>query len=593
MKKGLTIKARIWGVFGTMLLVSLVITLMSFSVIKDFLGAQYAFNLTSTIEENLFEQEKHVWRFIAGDVAAEGDFMENVNLWLNWAQEENALVDRHSTELKVLVDRTVEVFSQLLENDFFELYSSEKSNAFTAIDDRAAAIRQYYYALLDANANNEEIESLTLEIFRLMSEERLLINRFELASKASSGQIMPFDLFLEKNEAIGDNIDRLLEFNFNENEERKAQLEQTLAQNKQIRESVSKYSSLVLDYQTKTEVSLTSVKSNLETLKNNIGVKTANQARLIAIMFGLAMGAIFLLVILGTYIISVLVINPILTTKNAAMQISKGRLNQKIKVVNNDEIGDLAKAFNKMTKNLRGKIKELDEKNELVALFLHQIRSPITAIKWYNEFLLENNGKKFSKTEREYLENIRINGEHLSQLAQQFLHTNSLEQGKLKLNTVKVVANNYLASIVKDLEPSLKSYNASVDLTLAKSKKAKIEIDENLIYQVFQNVILNAAKYDGKTPKIEIKAEVEDGNYLVTVKDNGMGIPAKERKHIFKKMFRASNANKAVSGNGLGLYLAKMIMEKAGGDISFKSILGKGTTFYISLPIVKIRKKKK
>jgi len=101
-------------------------------------------------------------------------------------------------------------------------------------------------------------------------------------------------------------------------------------------------------------------------------------------------------------------------------------------------------------------------------------------------------------------------------------------------------------------------------------------------------------KYTNEGGKIVVKIYLRGNSVITEVKDNGIGIPKGEQKRITEKFFRGSNAlKKATEGNGLGLYLAKTIIESSGGKIWFESIVGKGTTFKFSLPIRAIRRKKK
>ena len=114
----------------------------------------------------------------------------------------------------------------------------------------------------------------------------------------------------------------------------------------------------------------------------------------------------------------------------------------------------------------------------------------------------------------------------------------------------------------------------------------KVLLDQNLFRLIFQNLISNAIKYTPKEGRVSCKVAKKDGMFLFEVADTGIGIPEAQQKRIFEKLFRADNVfTHEPEGTGLGLYAAKMTAESLGGKIWFKSKQGKGTTFFVELPM--------
>jgi len=121
---------------------------------------------------------------------------------------------------------------------------------------------------------------------------------------------------------------------------------------------------------------------------------------------------------------------------------------------------------------------------------------------------------------------------------------------------------------------------------MCEEKNPQTLTDQNQLRIVFQNVISNAVKYTPTGGKIECSIKREGDNFLFSVKDSGIGIPEAQQKRIFEKLFRADNAfSHQPDGNGLGLYAAKATIENLGGKIWFESEEGRGTTFFVTVPI--------
>lgn len=233
------------------------------------------------------------------------------------------------------------------------------------------------------------------------------------------------------------------------------------------------------------------------------------------------------------------------------------------------------------------KEREIDKmKSEFVSVASHQLRTPLTGIKWFSELLLKNNP---DDTTKEYVQQIAVSNERMVRLVDDLLNVSRIETGK-KFDII--LKEMDIVPLVKSvLEEQLSSANAK-NIALSCSKDAPHElvlsVDELKIRQVFQNLVSNAIKYSKENTQIMLGCEPKQAEVVFYVKDNGVGIPLHQQSQIFNKFFRAENVlTMHTDGTGLGLYIVKAIVEAHGGKIWFESVENKGTTFFFSLPIKK------
>lgn len=233
------------------------------------------------------------------------------------------------------------------------------------------------------------------------------------------------------------------------------------------------------------------------------------------------------------------------------------------------------------------KIKEIDKmKSEFVSLTSHQLSTPLTAIKWYVEIMQKT---KRDPEDEKNLKQIYISNERMIKLISDLLDVSRIESGAkfaviLKTLDVAVI----LRDVVNTEIVALKSQRRQGVIKLEEGfpETLKLEVDENKIRQVFQNIIDNAINYCSGRVKVSVGYKEEKQKAIFYVKDAGVGIPKSQQGRVFDKFFRADNtAALKAQGTGLGLYLAKAIVEGHGGKIWFESEEGVGSTFYFSLPL--------
>ena len=226
--------------------------------------------------------------------------------------------------------------------------------------------------------------------------------------------------------------------------------------------------------------------------------------------------------------------------------------------------------------------KELDRiKSEFVSNVSHDLRSPLTAILGYVE-LLERVGPVNDK-QRSFIQRVQVSVRNITELINDLLDLGRIESGfderKVSLSLQNVV------------QYSVESFK---DRIIESDHKLVMDIPENLpqiigdsvrLRQVVDNLLGNSLRYTPNGGKISISARDENEQIILQVSDNGYGIPAVERPHIFEKFYRASNVVENISGSGLGLAIVKSIVENHNGRIWVDSVEGEGSTFTVVLPI--------
>ena len=214
-------------------------------------------------------------------------------------------------------------------------------------------------------------------------------------------------------------------------------------------------------------------------------------------------------------------------------------------------------------------------KANFINIIAHELRTPLTVIKTYTDLLLHEKMGKLNKMQKEKIRSIAKNVKKLEELINDMLHIPSIDQQELELRK----ENFYIKDVIRNIVDELKE--------MAKEKKQRISInvddsmvngDINLIERALKNVVSNSIKYTQEKGKIEIEATKEGRNVHIKIKDNGRGIKKEELEKIFEPFYTSSEG-----GVGLGLAIAKSIIEGHGGEIWAESELGKGTTFHILL----------
>ncbi len=252
-----------------------------------------------------------------------------------------------------------------------------------------------------------------------------------------------------------------------------------------------------------------------------------------------------------------------------------------------------------LNKRVDTKTKELQEMNkklididkvktEFVSIASHQLRTPLSAIRWYIEELYNEELGKLNKIQKNYLGDMMETSNTIIRLVNNLLNISRLEESRLNITPKPTVLANLIKTVISEQLASNVKKGRKILFVEPKIKLPKIKIDPTLIRQVLSNLISNAVKYSfGKEKcKVIVTLKKNDTEAIIAIEDFGVGIPKKYQNRVFDKFVRAENVVKGeTEGSGLGLYFCKKIIEVSGGKIWFKSQVNKGTKFFINLPL--------
>ncbi len=247
----------------------------------------------------------------------------------------------------------------------------------------------------------------------------------------------------------------------------------------------------------------------------------------------------------------------------------------------NEYLG-LMKVFYDLTRE-----KMIDQmKSEFISVAAHQLRTPLSAIKWIIKMVLDGDAGKLNDEQAELLRKGYESNERIIALVNDLLNVSRIEEGRFGYNFTQTDFKEVLNIVLDNTKKQMQERHIKLELKVP-DNLPPVYMDKSRINMVLQNLVENSIKYTPEYGKIEIKVEVLKNNMLrVSVKDNGVGIPAEEQAKLFTKFFRASNVVRMeTEGTGLGLFIAKNIVTKHGGEIKVKSEEGKGTEISFTLPL--------
>jgi len=233
--------------------------------------------------------------------------------------------------------------------------------------------------------------------------------------------------------------------------------------------------------------------------------------------------------------------------------------------------------------------KETDRaKSEFISVASHQLKTPGTIVNLYTEKLLDGRNSELSPKQKEYINEIRSANQSMTDIVSSLLNVSRIEMGIFAVDPVPVDVIEIFKNIAKDSDSNLKDKNINFKQEYHQQEHI-IPIDKLLLNIIFSNLLSNAIRYTDKNGTISVKSIIKENNLVISVADNGCGIPAGQQNRIFTKFFRADDArSKYTNGTGLGLYIVKSILDHIGGNVWFTSTENKGSTFYFTIPLVRV-----
>lgn len=221
-----------------------------------------------------------------------------------------------------------------------------------------------------------------------------------------------------------------------------------------------------------------------------------------------------------------------------------------------------------------------------VTIASHQLRTPLSGIKWSLDSFLKGELGPLNQNQKGLLAKIFDTNEHLIDLVNDLLDVSRIEEGRFGYTFILSDITKTVDKIVQNLEINAKSRNINLTFEKPSGPLPKVSVDTSKLELSIQNVIDNGVKYTDTGGFVKIKLRTEKKSLLLIVEDNGIGIPKKDQGFIFHKFFRAENAIRyQTEGSGLGLFIARSIVEKHNGLIHFESEEAKGSAFIIQLPL--------
>jgi PAS domain S-box-containing protein len=219
-------------------------------------------------------------------------------------------------------------------------------------------------------------------------------------------------------------------------------------------------------------------------------------------------------------------------------------------------------------------------KSRFVTMASHEFRTPLTTI-MSSVFLLENyTGKQLEDAKCTHFKRIKRSVENMTHVLNDFLSLSKLEEGIMKPHYEDLDVPHCIKEILEEMELVKKPQQ---QLKFEHSGPDFFKMDKQIIKNIIINLLSNAIKFSGPKSTIEVVSHLAPGQLVLKVKDNGMGIPESEHKHLFNRFFRADNAMN-IEGTGLGLHIIKKYIEILGGTITFTSQLEVGTEFTVTIP---------
>lgn len=211
----------------------------------------------------------------------------------------------------------------------------------------------------------------------------------------------------------------------------------------------------------------------------------------------------------------------------------------------------------------------------------HDLQAPLTSVIAFSELLQQSTGEKFTETEKRFLSSILTSANNMQSLIESLLEFSKVDSEGLKL--AKIFPAQLVREVLDDISVSLEQRKAKVELI--GDWPEEIVADEIKMKQLVQNLIGNGVKFSraGVPPLVEVSCSEQEENWEIAFRDNGIGISEKSHQSIFQ-MFKRLHTQKEYKGTGIGLAMCRKLVEQHDGKIWLRSVLGEGTTFYVSLP---------
>ena len=313
------------------------------------------------------------------------------------------------------------------------------------------------------------------------------------------------------------------------------------------------------------------------------------------------------LALFASFFVARRVIRPLRVLGEGVDRIASGDMSFRVDLKTGDEIETLAGEFNRMAGALQEAYSRLEEKvaertRELVAAndqlkeldklksrFLsnvsHELKTPLTAIVGLAANMLDGITGRLNDKQREYLSDIRASSDRLARLIKDLLDLSIIEAGRVEFRPAPFALASLVREVANSLRPVAEQKLINIQV-ISTEASPTVWADRDRIAQVLTNLIGNAIKFTSPQGKVMVSAQMNGGAWAeVTIGDTGPGIPAEEAERIFDEFYQITRPGIESRGVGLGLAISKKLVEMHGGKIGVKIEMGKGSTFYFTLPV--------
>jgi signal transduction histidine kinase len=347
----------------------------------------------------------------------------------------------------------------------------------------------------------------------------------------------------------------------------------------------------------------TFINAESDNVSHEIGINQNYLVIQIVLFISFAVLFLFITLLIIVRLLNGNILQPLEKLAETAKIIANGDMSSRAEIVNPDEVGSLANNFNVMIARLESshavlsmtvedlskankELKKIDKmKSDFVTIAAHQLRTPLTGIKWSLTAILNGDMGLIGDDQKEYLRGAVESNERMINTVDQILKMDNLQAGIVEIKDDYTDLVTILNSVLFDIYPQAARKKIKLNLDFDKEEKLMVNIDQESLRVVLQNLLENSVLYSNEKENVNVTFKKEEGSVLFSVSDFGIGIPEGEKKNVFTKFFRATNAIKHyANGSGLGLIVSKNIVDRHGGKIWFESKEGAGTTFFVSLP---------
>lgn len=298
--------------------------------------------------------------------------------------------------------------------------------------------------------------------------------------------------------------------------------------------------------------------------------------------------------LIAGYLVGRSITIPLGQLNKAANLVAKGNLESELDIQATDEIGELATSFGYMKKELqvyreemeclvKRRTKELEISNQELESYsysiAHDLRAPLRSIASFSQIIMEDSGDKLGQDDKDHLYRIIKSASHMSELIHDILELSRVSRTEMQLNAVN------LSDLCLDISNNLNESNADRKIYWTIHPNLKVNGDQRLLYLVLSNLLGNACKFTKKNPKASIEFGLEEDSQekVYYVRDNGVGFDMEYLDQLFG-LFQRLHRHNEYEGTGIGLATVKRILDRHNGWIKAKSKIGKGATFYFSIP---------